>query len=221
MNREDIVNLDVDQFVIKAFIPEGDGPFDVILLNHGWTGDENSMWIFGSQIFPDQIMIAPRALHLSNHPKYGGYSWVERTTEAFSTFDDFKPAVETVNQLISDLAEQLPQGDFSEFSVAGFSQGAALSYVYSLVYPERVKKLASLAGFMPKGVNAIVAAKPLRDLPVLIAHGTADEAVPIEQAYEAEELCTQAGALVQMCVSDVGHKLGGNCMRSFKEFMSR
>ena len=42
--------------------PQGTGYHAVILLLHGWTGDENSMWIFASRL-PDQaILISPRGL---------------------------------------------------------------------------------------------------------------------------------------------------------------
>lgn len=211
--------IEIDAFITRVFEPEGDGPFPVILLNHGWTGDENSMSIFAEKLSPHSLIISPRGLHTSKHPELGGYSWVERPSGKWSWLEDFAPSVGALNKLMDALSIRYPQAVFSKFRIAGFSQGAALSYAYALMNPHRVDKLASLSGFLPTQSEALIATHPLKNIPILIGHGTKDEIVPIEMAYAAEKLLIEAGAIVNMCESDVGHKLGGECFRKFREFM--
>ncbi len=47
-------------------------PARFLLLLHGWTGDENSMWIFARNFPADMWIAAPRALYPAEG---GGYSW--------------------------------------------------------------------------------------------------------------------------------------------------
>ena len=35
----------------------------LLLLLHGWTGDENSMWVFARGLSPNYWIVAPRAPH--------------------------------------------------------------------------------------------------------------------------------------------------------------
>src|SRR5512138_3416920 len=46
----------------------------LLLLIHGLTGDENSMWVFARDLPSQYWMIAPRAPH-SSQMDQGGYSW--------------------------------------------------------------------------------------------------------------------------------------------------
>jgi len=62
----------IDDWVLRIRESEGDGPHPVTLLLHGWTGDENFMWIFARKLPENYLLIAPRTLHPT---PIGGYSW--------------------------------------------------------------------------------------------------------------------------------------------------
>jgi phospholipase/carboxylesterase len=100
----------------------------------------------------------------------------------------------------------------------GFSQGAALSNVVACLHPDRVRKAAILAGFMPSGMEEIVAAKPLSGKPVFVTHGTQDNLVPIDRARASMSLLEQAGAHVTYCEAEVGHKVSADCLRALELF---
>ncbi|MDH5606424.1 MAG: dienelactone hydrolase family protein [Anaerolineae bacterium] len=219
MNNE-LNIIEIGDWMVKHNRPEGEGPFEVILMVHGWTGDENSMWVFGSQLPPKYLMVAPRAPHKSMDPKYGGYSWLARRPSVWPDLEDFRVSVDALHGLIDNLNGTL-QGDFSKFHIAGFSQGAAVSYAYALIHPSRIISVAGLAGFMPEKADSAAAAKPLIDIPVFMGHGNQDETVPIEMAYHAQKVMESAGAKVSFCESDVGHKLGANCFRGYRQFMDQ
>ena len=214
---EDILELQIGEWVLKARQPAGEGPHPVIFLIHGWTGDERSMWVFAPRLPKEAMLIAPRAPFISRHPDYGGYSWVESRPESFSPLTAFEPALDGFSALVDQLSQQLP-GDFTRFNLAGFSQGAAFSFALALRYPERVRRLASLAGFLPAESEAAIAAGGLEGKPILIAHGSQDETVPIDMARGARQQLEAAGAQVSYCESDTGHKLGANCARALQAF---
>ncbi len=174
------------------------------------------MWVFAPRLPRNALLIAPRAPYISNHPDIGGYSWVERRAGEFSPLPAFDPALDAFNGLLSKLATQFPSADFKLFGMVGFSQGAAFSFAYALRYPQRVNRLAALAGFLPAGSQGQLAA--LAEIPVFIAHGAKDETVPIAKAHTARAELTKAGVSLQYCEADTGHKLGANCFAQLADF---
>jgi phospholipase/carboxylesterase len=213
---DELSDLQIGDWTLKLRVPQGEGPHPVIFLVHGWTGDERSMWVFAPRLPKNALLIAPRAPYISKHPDLlGGYSWVQEHDPDWDKLGDFAPAVRAFNELIVELAKQVP-GDFSQFGIAGFSQGAAMSFAYSLQQSERVQRLASLAGFLPAESGDALPA--LKGKPIFIAHGTKDESVPISMAHAAREQLVAVGAKVKCCEGEVGHKLAANCARELEEF---
>ena len=191
-------------------------PARILLMLHGWTGDENSTWVFARNFPTDTLILAPRGLHLAPQ---GGYSWRPHRADSFGrpSLDDFRASAEALIRLVDAYAAK-GQVDARQFDVMGFSQGAALSNVVACLHPERVRKAAILAGFMPSGMEEIVAAKPLSGKPIFVTHGTQDNLVPIDRARASMSLLEQAGAHVTYCEAEVGHKVSADCLRALESF---
>jgi phospholipase/carboxylesterase len=211
-----IQTLEIEEWVVRVRIPQNSGPHPVVLLLHGWTGDEESMWIFASRLPEQALLIAPRGLYTS---RLGGYSWQERHVDGWPDLEDFVPAVEALQELL--VPKNFPSGDFSNLRLLGFSQGSALTYVYALTQPSKVRSFAGLSGFLPRNADSLVKKKPLTGKSVFIAHGTKDEMVAVERARNAVEMLQQAGAEVTYCEDDVGHKLSLTCFKGLESFFSR
>ena len=130
----------------------------LLLLIHGWTGDENSMWVFTRGLSPDYLMMAPRAPYAVES---SGFSW--RTSQSASQGDVFGvpslesllPSVEALILLIDQYSASVKL-DARQFDLFGFSQGAAMVNLIGLLYPRRVRKMGVLAGFMPPGVDDLI-----------------------------------------------------------------
>ncbi len=196
-------------------LPEGDGPHPVVVLLHGWTGDETTMWIFGSRLPDDALLIAPRAPYLA---KQGGFSWRNyEPGQPRPTIDDFCPAVDALIDLIAAWPKSLP-GNFDDLRMVGFSQGAALVYSFVIQYPERVRAFASLAGFVPHGALEFLSPNHLHGNSIFISHGTQDSLIAVDRARDAVRILQEAGAAVTYCEADVGHKLSRDCFRSMETF---
>lgn len=202
---------------MRVRVPKGDGPFPVLLLLHGWTGDENAMWVFARRFPAGLLLIAPRGLYPT---PLGGYGWHDPLAGAWPSVRHFQPAIEALEDLL--YPGNFPQADFdTPLRIVGFSQGAALALTFALQKPEAVRSLAGLAGFLPEGAAALAAGRPLLGKPVFLAHGTQDELVPVERAREAVRILQNAGAQVHYCEDDVGHKLSAACYDSLAAFLAR
>ena len=208
--------LVIDGWTMRVRRPAGVGPFPVILLLHGWTGDENSMWMFASRLPRDALLIAPRALFPATS---SGYSWHLPISKSWPWVDDFKNSVEKIYTIISQ--NYFPDGDFSNLHLIGFSQGAALAYSMAIIRPDRVTSIAGLSGFVPDGASTWLSAGRLHEMPVFVAHGTQDELVPVDKARLSVELLEQAGAVVTYCEDNVGHKLSAKCFHGLEAFYQK
>lgn len=208
--------IELDGWVLRVRRPETPVPHDLIVLLHGWTGDEDVMWIFASRLPQNAYLVAPRALYPTS---LGGYGWQENPQNGWPNIFEFQPAIQKLWELLSPL--HFPNVNLSAIRWMGFSQGAALVYSLALLYPERVRSLACLAGFMPAGAEELAQHQPLRGKAAFIAHGQRDEVVPLEQALRAKQILEKAGARVIYCVDDIGHKLSAGCFRGLGQFFAQ
>jgi len=189
----------------------------LLVLIHGWTGDENSMWVFTRGLSHDYWMIAPRAPHPAEP---GGFSWRpnQPLTHGKPSLEMLLPSAEALINLIDEYSASVDL-DALQFDLMGFSQGAAMVNLMGMLYPHRVRKMGVLAGFVPSGLDELILKKPLAGKNVFVAHGTQDQMVTIDRARASIELLEQAGAQVTYCEDEVGHKLSANCLRALENYL--
>jgi phospholipase/carboxylesterase len=213
MNAETLV---LDGWTLRRSVPDVPGPHPLMLLLHGWTGNEDVMWIFANRLPKNALMVAPRGLFPT---ALGGYGWQPTLGRSWPDLGDFRPAMDSLWALLT--AKNFPTADQGQIGLVGFSQGAALSYSLALAYPERVATIAGLSGFAPGGVETLIRSQPLAGKAIFMAHGTQDELVPVQRARQARQTLIEAGAQVTYCEDEVGHKLSASCFRGMEKFFAR
>lgn len=206
---------ELGDWMIREKKPEGEGLHRMLLMVHGWTGDENSMEVFAMRIPVQYWLVAPRGIYTS---PLGGYSWYKDQGKAWPWVDDFRPAIEALFELLQP--DYFPDVSLEKIDWMGFSQGAALVYALAFYYPHRVRKLACLAGFLPEGCEALARNQPLKGKRVFVAHGSLDERVPVEKGRHSVSVLQEAGGEVTYCEAEVGHKLSAGCFGSLTEFFA-
>jgi phospholipase/carboxylesterase len=206
---------EINGWTFKERKPASPGNPPLLMLFHGWTGDENVMWIFAKGFSERYWIIAPRAPFAT---PLGGFGWQNNHTSRWSSMKDFEPAIELFDAII--VSTNFPGVNFNQVHAIGFSQGAAFMYSLALSRPGRIKVMAGLSGFVPSDAADYTNNKPLEDIPIFIAHGRQDELVPVERARSAVALLESAGAKVAYCEEDVGHKLSLSCFQGLEHFFS-
>jgi len=214
MNHNSTI-FETGDWVVRHRQPESPGPQRLILLLHGWTGDENSMWIFTPRLPEHYLIIAPRGI---TKTALGGYGWERAGSSGWSKAADFGDAIRGLFSLIESFERDGLIED--EIDLMGFSQGAALAYTMLLQYPERIGKLAGISGFLPAGLDDVLTRQSLVGKKVFVSHGTRDDMVSLDQARNAVRGLKSAGAEVIYCEEDVGHKLSAGCFRAMDDYFS-
>jgi phospholipase/carboxylesterase len=209
----EIETRQIYSWTVRQRVPVSPKNREVILLLHGWTGDENAMWIFARRLPQNAYLIAPRGLYKI---PLGGFGWHNQKANKWPSINDLRSSVEALEQLL--VPENFSNADTERFHIIGFSQGAALGFAFGFLYPHKVRSIASLSGFLPTEIDALIQKKPLRYLPVFITHGVKDVLVPVDKARQAVRSLQDAGADVVYCEDDVGHKLSLSCFSSLEHF---
>ncbi len=199
--------------------PMDESPTRVLLLLHGWTGDENSMWTFTRNFPSDYAIIAPRAPYLAPKDK-GGYSWRELKPGTWGSpmREELQLAGDALVSLVDEWSATLNITS-TTFDVIGFSQGGALATTLAALYPSRIGKMAVLAGFVPQGVDALLRPGLLAETRCFWAHGKQDELVSFERGRSSIKMLEEAGAVIQFCEADVGHRVSRDCRRALDAFL--
>ena len=174
------------------------------------------MWVFTYKLPGSYYIFAPRAPLIAEE---GGYSWVNVQTGKRSRFEEYAAFTNILlKRMIDWTTAQNVNPD--KINLIGFSQGAALCYVMTLLNPNQIGRVACLSGFLPTLPENLIKPDSLSGKSFFIAHGCMDEMVPVEEARTAAEIVKEAGAKVIYCEDDVGHKLGLSCFNGLENFFS-
>jgi phospholipase/carboxylesterase len=188
----------------------------LLILLHGWMGDENSMWVLARNISTEYVILSPRAPLAAPD---GGYSWREIKPDGWGlpAIDELKPAAMALMHFIERWADSSGV-TAGQIDLMGFSQGAAMTYTLALLFPDRMGKIAALSGFLPVGGERMLAARPLAGKPVFVSHGRSDEMIPVDRARQAVAALEGSGAVVTYCESDIAHKVSKECLLAMEKF---
>jgi len=186
----------------------------LMLLLHGHLGNEKVMWILTKPIPENYILLAPRAPVKMGQDQY---SWHEITPQ----WPDLETYQSITEKLITQAGLYVEENKFeiNQYDVMGFSQGAVIAYALALLHPQKIGKVAALAGFLPQSWKDHLDGKTLQGKDFFIAHGTQDEIVPLEKARSAAIWLEQNSAQVTFCTAETGHKLSSNCFTGLRDFL--
>ena len=211
-------------------LPDGPGPFPVVIVNHGHIPPER-YWIGqDSGIFGD-----PMAAHgfISIAPNYVGYNGSGAGDQALLT--NQRIAV-TEMDLISSLAS-LPQADATRVAVVGHSQGGGVSEILMVIDPrlravvlhapvssseaENAERLHARNGSWPALGDPAQDAQAYEHVsprgyfapwepPALLIQGTADHTIPAEHTQATFDALQRSGVRARLTwIPGADHDLVG------------
>lgn len=201
-------------WILRIKQPANKASSRVLLLLHGWTGDESVMWIFTHHLPSDYWILSPRGPVPAPEK---GYGWVSNHT-TWPKLKDFEPVAQSLFDAVNLWRQDL-HISHQAIDVMGFSQGAAMAYAFAVFYPQEIHKIVALAGFLPKDQDMPGQYNALTGKQIYVAHGTKDDTVPVDLAQQAVQTLKSAGADVLYCESDVGHKLSVGCLKGLNSFL--
>lgn len=178
----------------------------LLLLLHGYGSNEEDLFSFASELPDEYYVVSARAPY--NLQPYG-HAWYAITFDADENkFSDNEQAIESrdlIARFINELVSDLPI-DFQDVTLIGFSQGTILSYAVALSYPEKIKSVIALSGYL--NLDLLVPGYEKNDfshLKMFVSHGTVDQVIPVEWARKAPDLLKNLGIDVSYKEYPIGH----------------
>jgi phospholipase/carboxylesterase len=199
----------------------------LVVMVHGLGGDERVMWIFEPAIPRIFTVLSPRApIQIDAGMRFPevverGYSWLPPDIHLDPPPTSIRLAADRLRHFIAAAAQKY-EVDRGYIYLMGFSQGAALSYVLSLIAPEDIAGVIALAGFLPSTPSLPHPTEPAR-YPrdgYLIVHGTDDQTVPLLRAHQARDRLRALGAPVEYHAYPIGHKVAPPGMKDIAKWLA-
>jgi phospholipase/carboxylesterase len=197
----------VERSTVTALIREpAISPAGAIVLTHGRGADADDLQ-------PLADLLDPEGQLLGVFPKGplvlppGGRHWYIVRQVGYPDAGTFLPTFEELAQhLDSLLAErEIP---WERTVLAGFSQGAVMSYALALgAGRPRPAAVLAFSGFVPTVEGFDLALEDRSGLPVSITHGSLDPVISVEFGRSARERLSASGLDVRYREDPVGHTI--------------
>ena len=192
-----------------------------IIMLHGYGSDENDLFSFASELPSEYAIIslkAPRKLQ-----PYGN-AWYDIHFDApngkWSDDEQAKESRDLVSKVIDEIIAKY-KVDPSNITLLGFSQGTILSFSVALSYPEKVKNVIGLSGYVnPNILKEGLETRNFEGLSVYTSHGSVDQVIPVDWARRSKPFFDALGIPCEYSEFPVGHGVAPQNFYEFKDWLS-
>lgn len=189
---------------------------------HGYGSNESDLFSFAEDL-PGEFFIisvrAPLPLHPYGHAWYNIF-WDNSTGK----FSDDEQAIKS-RDLIADFIEEAISYyalDKEKVTLVGFSQGTILSLAVALSYPEKVKNVIGLSGYInPQILKQGYNLNDFSRLAVYSSHGSSDQVIPVAWARKTKPFLDELGIENTYSEFPVGHGVAPQNFAELKGWLLR
>ena len=154
-----------------------DAPAPVLILLHGLGSNEQDLFSFAPHLDPRYRVLSVRA---PRPYAYRGFAWFNINFGQGIPEPDQLQMVDSQERLLAFVNEVRRAYHPPRIYLAGFSQGAIMSYSISLAQPTLVSGVLAMSGYVIRtGALPAVATDSLRNLPIFATHGLHDQVLPV------------------------------------------
>ena len=196
------------------------GKLPAIFMFHGYGSNEEDLFSFASELPEELLVISVRAPY--NLEPFG-HAWYSINFDAeYGKWSDDDQAIQSRDKIVTFIDEAIETYnlDKENITLLGFSQGTILSYSVALSFPEKIKNVVALSGYINE--NILVegyADKNHSNLRIYASHGQVDQVIPVEWAQKTPDFLDQLGIQHTYQEFPVGHGVSPQNFYSFREWL--
>lgn len=192
----------------------------LLIMMHGYGSDENDLFSFASELPEELCIISVRAPYPMQ--PYGN-AWYAINFDAdqnkWNDNDQAKQSCDLIATFIDEAVTTYPVNK-NNVSLLGFSQGSILSYAVALTYPEKVKNIIALSGYINKDIlpeNTNI--KEYSNLDFYCSHGSVDQVIPVAWARQTAPFLSSLHIKHHYAEFPVGHGVAPQNFQEFKNWL--
>ncbi len=210
-------SLSLYHIVRKSTLPEN---APLLILLHGYGSDENDLFSFASELPKELFIVSVRAPY--EMQPYGN-AWYAINFDAekgkWSDNEQAKTSRDLIAKFIDEVVNYYPVAK-NNVNLLGFSQGAILSYAVALTYPEKVKNIMALSGYINKDLfPENLEVSDYSNLDFYCSHGSVDQVIPVDWARQTAPFLKAQNIKYTYSEFPVGHGVAPQNFYEFKEWL--
>ena len=213
-----MTDLSLDYLVRPSTLKEN---APLLLLFHGYGSDENDLFSFASEL-PEEFLIISAKAPYPMQP-YGN-AWYAINFDAekgkWSDNEQAKQSRDLIANFIDEILAKY-NADSDNVTLLGFSQGAILSYAVAFTYPEKVKNVIALSGYINTDLFELKAPETYKNLNFYCSHGSVDQVIPVGWARQTQPFMEQLGTNYKYSEFPVGHGVAPQNFYEFREWLNK
>tara|TARA_R110002051_G_scaffold13808_2_gene45566 strand:+ start:4758 stop:5417 length:660 start_codon:yes stop_codon:yes gene_type:complete len=193
----------------------------VLFMLHGYGSNEEDLFSFAPELPKELCIIAIRAPYILQPYGYAWYA-INFDDDKGKWSDDVQ-AIESRDKIKKFITEACTTYGLDENNVnlLGFSQGTILSYAVVLSYPDIVKNVIALSGYINEKILLDAYQENNFDnLNIYASHGDMDQVIPVDWARLAPKLLTKLGIKHSYEEFPAGHGVAPQNFYSLKKWIT-
>lgn len=211
--------LSLEHIIRPSSLTEGKPP--VLFMLHGYGSNEEDLFSFAPELTMELCIISVRAPYPMEP---FGNAWYAINFDAQQgKWSDDEQAVLSREKIVKFIEEACKSYglDDKRITLLGFSQGTILSYAVGLSYPEKIKNVIALSGYINEKILVEgYADKNYDNLMIYASHGQVDQVIPSEWAQKASPFLDKLGIDHVYEEFPVGHGVAPQNFHSFNAWLS-
>ena len=192
----------------------------LLIMLHGYGSDENDLFSFATELPKELFIISLRAPYSMN--PYGNAWYAIHFDAIQNKWNDTEQAIKSrdmIANFIDEACSNYPV-DKNKVTLLGFSQGTILSYAVALTYPEKVKNIIALSGYINKDIlPQDIETKDYSHLDFYCSHGSVDQVIPADWARRTPSFLNSLHIKHQYSEFPVGHGVAPQNFYELKDWL--
>ena len=194
----------------------------LLLLLHGYGSNEEDLFSFATELPDNYYIISAQAPYPL---MYGSYGWYAINFDAdenkFSDLIQAKSSRDLIVGFIDELISKYAI-DAADVTLIGFSQGTILSYAVALSYPEKIRRVVAMSGYLNLEMVADNYEKnDFSNLKVFASHGVVDQVIPVDWARKAKPILDTLGIESVYKEYPIGHGVSPQNFYDFRNWLEK
>ncbi len=192
----------------------------LLIMLHGYGSNEEDLFSFAEELPEELFIISLRAPYPM--PPYGHAWYAIHWDNNDGKFSDDVQAIasrEKISDFIAEAVEEYPV-DPDNVTLVGFSQGGILSFAVALSYPQKVKNVIGLSGYInPDIIKEGFRNNDFSNLSVYSSHGTQDQVIPVSWARNTKPFLDSLNIENTFSEFPVGHGVAPQNFMELKKWL--
>ncbi|GAA4237794.1 alpha/beta fold hydrolase [Postechiella marina] len=193
----------------------------LLIMMHGYGSDENDLFSFANELPEELFIISVRAPY-PMQPHGNAWYAINFDAEQGKWNDNVQAASsrDLIAKFIDEIVTKYPVNK-NNVSLLGFSQGSILSYSVALSYPEKVKNIVALSGYINHDILPENKNQDYSNLDFYCSHGSVDQVIPVDWARQTTPFLNLLKIKNTYSEFPVGHGVAPQNFYELKDWLSK